>query len=212
MRSRLVVVGLVLGLCFASPAAASPVQYLFNGSVAGCIGFNDPNNGFLVVPGPPCNPGSAAMLALYPIGTPVSFLLNFDTVGMNRSKFPATSGFYSFPGGQVTIAGQTYLTEEWAFEINCPIGFCLGGGPGVEQEFNPLSAEFIRIVNFTGPGHGATIVFGSHYLNYSCVVCAPDGLRLAGQATVTALPEPGTWLLLGTGMAVVGAIRRRRRR
>jgi hypothetical protein len=196
MRARFIGVGLALGLCCSVPAAATPVQWSFSGSVTGATNTS----------------GGAILSALYPIGTPVSFFLSFDTLSTNYAINPATQGFYEFPGGQITILGQTYLSQFFTFEINCPAGNC-ASGPGQLQEVFPLiQSPDIRLVDFAGaPFHSATIG-ASGVINYTCVVCA-DGLQFdTSSETYTVLPEPASFFLLSTGVVAVAAFRRFKQR
>ena len=193
MRAQIAIVGLVLGLFFASPAAASPVRLTYTGAVTGCFGSCDTFN-------------EVALINLYPVGTPVHFELNFDTVATNLSGSPLTSGLFQIPGGQMTIAGQTYLSFFWQFEIACPAASCFAGGPGVLQEFNPLAASEIRAF-FAGASPIFYANFGIDALSGSCLLPCVDGLRLNLTREFTAVPEPGTWLLLSSGLVAMAARR-----
>jgi hypothetical protein len=197
MRAHVIALGFALVLGCSTVAMASPIQLSYSGSVIGCSTFD---------PYACVSPGGQILLALYPPGTPISFLIDVDTVATNYAANPAVSGYYQFPGGQVTIGGQTYGSGFWAWEVNCPLGSC-ASGPGVQQAFNPVSGDIRVVAIHNAPFFFATL-HGNDSLGYVALCC---DLYLAGGFRVTATPEPSTWLLLGSGLAAVLARRFRGR-
>ena len=180
----------------ATPALATPVQWSLSGTVTGAL------------PGV----GGAILGPLYPAGTPFSLLLSFDTIAPNWALNPATQGFFQFPGagGQLTLGSTTFISSLIAFEINCPGASCQTV-PGPVQLFDPLAAV-TRVLLVGGPPIAITLNqgFGGFFTGV-CVVCF-DGLTFTvASSTITAVPEPVSMVMVGTGLLTMAVALRKRR-
>ena len=192
MRTRLLTALLLAGLWYPSLATAAPVRWTFDGVV----------NGFPGLAGP-------ELAEFYSIGTPLTIVLNFDTVSTNLAGFSETSGLYWFhEGAAVTIGGQTYVGFA-AFEVNCPAGNC-GFGPPVVQEFFPLSSPLTIRLGFSNAPFCCGLLMGGPANLSVYSLFEVDMTFEVTSEDYTVMPEPATLLLMGAGLAAM-AVRRRRR-
>jgi hypothetical protein len=110
------------------------------------------------------------------------------------------------------LGSDTFISSLIAFEINCPGASCGTALPGPVQLFNPLAA-ITRVVLLSGPPVGITLDQGfGGFFTALCVVCF-DGLSFTvTSSSITAMPEPVSVVMIGTGLLTMAMALRLRRR
>jgi hypothetical protein len=152
------------------------------------------------------------------VGQHTSFMPNFGTFGTQESRFPGSTAMIArvidmnmhlmHTGG-----AEFSITSIDLANINYPGAITLEF-IGTKSDLTTVS----QIVQFNSFGSLTTVMFGSQFtdlisLDWMSGVFQGhqfDNLVLTAEETVTAVPEPGSLLLLGTGMIALGAHARRR--
>lgn len=96
---------------------------------------------------------------------------------------------------------------------NATLSLTLGFAPSVGTSFNIINNDFTDAVSgtFAGLSEGATITAGGDLLKVSYVGGDGNDVVLSVTATAAAVPEPGTWVLLTTGVMFFFFMPKRRR-
>jgi hypothetical protein len=145
--------------------------------------------------------------------------INFTLTQSSQSGAPGDTlvfdGTLSNPGTTpVSLAGDNLTTQatflvgnDSAFINNTPVSLAPSGSPG--DSVGPVELFDVTILGNATPG-----VYSTNFFNV--IGGANNGLLATAQFTVTvtsaAVPEPGVLLMLGTGIAAVVLIFRRRRK
>jgi len=214
-------VGLMLGLA-SLPASADPTQITLGGTAAGSVIFTGDGSGNVLIQLGSCTGGSCTLS-----GT--AFGTGALTSGLAPYEFTSTPGTISL--APTSTAGLFAVTQ------TASIGFSYGTGgslltgtlslltftqtPGGSStgEFNTFAVANLVITGGSlstlfPPGGAiltATMNFGPSPVDLATLSGSTTSAKLAsGQITPT--PEPGSMLLLGSGLLAVGAFLRRRRR
>jgi PEP-CTERM motif-containing protein len=154
------------------------------------------------------------------VGQHTSFMPSFGTFGTQESRFPGSTAMFAR-----VIDMNTHLTHTGGAEFSiASIDLANINYPGmITLEFIGTKSDFTtvsQIVQFDSFGSLTTVMFGSQFtdlisLDWTSGVFQGhqfDNLVLTAEETVTAVPEPGSLLLLGTGMIALGGRARRRMR
>lgn len=156
-----------------------------------------------------------------------------DLTGQDLGGLTLTSGVYDFSSsaqltGTLTLDAQndpnaifvfrmgstlTTASDSYVAVINAPYeGFCekyfVAGssvtlGTGTDFEGTIIAQESITL------NTGADIRFGRALARTGAVTLDTNVITV-GQCSVNDIPEPGTWLLMGCGLTIMLALRRRR--
>ncbi len=206
MRAQLTTLGLVLGLVCASPAAGSPVTWQWSGPVTGYTCYN-----YGV-----CD--TTAFAAVVPLGTTVDVFLTFNDESTTYN--PPASCLWGYGSATFQVLGRTYTSQAWLWNngMGFDAGVCGAGGnevvvPGWGNGGPPLPDGWILY-----PSSSTTIPGMNWGLDLSWTMPSSinprfPAFRLEGNTParftvdLQAVPEPSTWLLLGTGLAAVAARR-----
>ena len=134
------------------------------------------------------------------------FQLTFDTslrptpTNIGSAWFELTGLAVDFLQGSVT----TRVTGMSGFFTSDVLG-----GFSFGQTGQPLLLATQGAMLFTGPLTAPTFTLGTFAV--SDLVPLPATVQRITVASVAVVPEPGTWMLLGTGLLALGGVARRRR-
>jgi hypothetical protein len=114
-------------------------------------------------------------------------LINGLTVSLDNNDSYLIEG--SLGGGTwstLLFVGASVGSVGWGMDTFSTIADHSQYDAGLASNFNPMSASLVRITAVDG-----------------------DALNSVGELTVSAVPEPGAWLLMAAGLAGLGLARRR---
>ena len=167
-----------------------------------------------------------------PTGTPMVFHVTWDSEAENLCPQGSSAGTYPVMAASMLFMGQTY-TGASHIESNSPYGNCVGGGaPLPIFRFYPLAAPVPNAPTFFDTSFGAywMALYAPSPATlgglpgpltsdpYPSKIDQPWGLEYyrpdlhfgeTSLTDITAVPEPSTMLLVGSGMAVLAWHRRR---
>ena len=206
MRLQLATLGLVLGFVCATPAAASPVTWQWSGPVTGyrcrSVEFGCDVNPFATV---------------VPLGTTVDVFLTFDP-DVYASPGICLKGYGS---ATLQVLGQTYTNQAWLWNDGYGAGGGFCGGGGNEVVVPSWGSGGPQLPDGWSPFTFGGNYFPGLYWGIDLSWTMPSSISpafpyfynyeryapLTFVADLQAVPEPSTWLLLGTGLAAVAARR-----
>ena len=205
-------VALVAVMSCVSPANASPIYIADNGVSGGSAGGTIGNNIL--------------------VGNYFTTLLGFNNINAISVYWDAlpratvTLAIIDDPNGDHSLSADAVILE--SFTVSPVAGDV---GTFVSYGFAPVSVSggFLVAAFYTNPGGSSPIPFDNSGVNFggsrasqgtgstllflarTAPTFPPDGTWMI-RADATAVPEPSTWLLLGTGLAAVAARRRSAKR
>jgi hypothetical protein len=150
-----------------------------------------------------------ALAALSLAGLAQAATYNFSGSFDAQSGAPALSGQFSFDESLVAAAGGDGQFTLSALSLNF-----MGQSYSLAQAFDPyVQFEAGALV---GPNasfqtaNGGTLALQS-FFGWSNFTYTLNGADSSGTLSISAVPEPSTWLMSLAGLAAVGAIARRRK-
>jgi hypothetical protein len=174
---------------------------------------------------------SAALVASVASASPIQYTFNFSVqsgIGPTAGSFTYDAATTTFTDFKVTWDGFVWDLTNSANNpsITGSLG-CLGGLTGAAASFAQLSEACYH----SGPGPSNTWLAGNDQPPFQAFKFAtgqpgvgeivinggalngqlPTGNHGAGQWSVTAAPEPGSWALLAVGASILALMRRHRR-
>jgi hypothetical protein len=190
----------LLGL--ASPSWASPVTIDFDAiPVSGAQAFTSGSEDGFTLTGADALISSLGSLVGPPFSNPNfilanggNFLLTLVESDASAFEFLGLDGANATPGSSATI---NVLGYEGAKLVGTDT--FTAGSAGRTFNASALSGLALTRVEITGS-----------YENGPGIEAYVDNIRLETDATISAVPEPGTLALLGLGVAGIGAMRRRK--
>jgi hypothetical protein len=206
LRFCFVIAAVLVGIS----ASAAPITWHWDGPVTGysCA------TGFL-----PCAP--FALESVVPLGTPVDVFVSFDPdVPPANPSLPCLKGQASM---SLQVLGRTYTTQGFVWEDAQGFGpgVCVPdygnvefvapvwgyGGPALPDGWVPIQGNFLPGLYWSGDlasGQPASIF--SQFPAFELPRQAPEQRFVV--ANLQAVPEPSTWLLLGSALSAAAAARR----
>jgi hypothetical protein len=133
---------------------------------------------------------------------------------------------HSLPGGERSVPSMTYTVPDMWVNVTCGGGYGYGGGgygggmgcvpgpkfqPGYTFTVPGYTVYSTPSSSFSGAGDPFSIdLYGTPKYGSNGIV-PPGVMQGVTWSAVAAVPEPGTWALMGAGVAVLAALSRRRR-
>ena len=147
---------------------------------------------------------------------PASLTLAGGAVVGNFGCDPATCGFNTTVGGSMAYAGASNpVTFTFASPVSAFGAYFTGLDLANHIAFNDGTAQGTMIPGAFGIGGVAFVGFTDFGKSFSSVTITlregqfGDRIGIDDVRFAAAVPEPGTWALMGLGLAGLGALRRR---